>query len=780
MCDDYFCDSLEVICEQLDLDEAVAGATFMAAGSSAPELATSLVTVFTTQDSTGLGTILGSAVFNLVMIVCLSGIFGEGPDKKLGQSKYGVDKSRQQGTTEEDGAGNIKNGWGFEAWVNRGAVKNGVVQAPATAKNPLPKGLYLDWRPLARDAVFYVVSLLMCLFFALTSVGDGWCDGKTKEQMLDGEECKFNNKPGFVWWEGLVLTLCYGIYIHSMVKNDQLMEWARGTDGKGLPEHIELYVQTLEAEEEEDENAQDTIVVKVQLKFDGKLPADFSALFIADAKKGIYGAAGSAGEGWDEIPLEIESSASSADNTHHTVVFTIKPDADGTLRTEDALNRLLNTSLEKKDGKCIGKMGTASVESFLCTLGEDDDDDDEGEKAAGDLEGGKETDGLLGPSAAAGLFGVQMDDPDSGAPPASPAPRPAALESQKRIKDLERRVHKMEDDLSGLTHPNKHDYQCVEDDPEEEEDNIVIRILAAPWKVAFMATIPGCQKETFQEWEDKEILFADLEPLTQVFMAKKYKFEGGYLFEDPEKQYRISDGEELEDVPDDAAGSERRKGDNRFIQATQLFCKSKHKIKKVDLWYQQSKRYVISFTMSIVWIGATSWGMVFIADKMGCIMKVNSFIMGLVVLAAGTSIPDALSSVVVAQDGDGDMAVANAIGSNVFNIFLGIGLPMLISPFIYSEPYIVPDGLAVFTTTIMLVVITIIMVAALAMNRWILSKKLSWVLMSMFFIYIGLNIVFDGGSLDLYGATCVNEVGHMFACPGLNDVNPALYKKYWE
>ena len=40
---------------------------------------------------------------------------------------------------------------------------------------------------------------------------------------------------------------------------------------------------------------------------------------------------------------------------------------------------------------------------------------------------------------------------------------------------------------------------------------------------------------------------------------------------------------------------------------------------------------------------------------------------------------DALSSILVARDGYGDMAVSNAIGSNVFDIDLGLGLPFLIS-----------------------------------------------------------------------------------------------------
>ena len=44
-----------------------------------------------------------------------------------------------------------------------------------------------------------------------------------------------------------------------------------------------------------------------------------------------------------------------------------------------------------------------------------------------------------------------------------------------------------------------------------------------------------------------------------------------------------------------------------------------------------------------------------------------------------THAQDALSSILVARDGFGDMAVSNAIGSNVFDINLGLGLPFLIS-----------------------------------------------------------------------------------------------------
>ncbi|XP_036823466.1 sodium/potassium/calcium exchanger 3 isoform X1 [Oncorhynchus mykiss] len=75
VCDDYFVPSLEKISENLQLSEDVAGATFMAAGSSAPELFTSLIGVFITKGDVGVGTIVGSAVFNILIIIGVCGIF---------------------------------------------------------------------------------------------------------------------------------------------------------------------------------------------------------------------------------------------------------------------------------------------------------------------------------------------------------------------------------------------------------------------------------------------------------------------------------------------------------------------------------------------------------------------------------------------------------------------------------------------------------------------------------------------------------------------------------
>ena len=69
VCDEYFIPALEVITVRLGITEDVAGATLMAAGGSAPELFTSVIGVFVAHSDVGIGTIIGSAVFNVVFVI---------------------------------------------------------------------------------------------------------------------------------------------------------------------------------------------------------------------------------------------------------------------------------------------------------------------------------------------------------------------------------------------------------------------------------------------------------------------------------------------------------------------------------------------------------------------------------------------------------------------------------------------------------------------------------------------------------------------------------------
>ena len=69
VCDEFFVPALGIITDKLSLSDDVAGATFMAAGGSAPELFTSIIGVFLARSDVGTGTIVGSAVLNILFVI---------------------------------------------------------------------------------------------------------------------------------------------------------------------------------------------------------------------------------------------------------------------------------------------------------------------------------------------------------------------------------------------------------------------------------------------------------------------------------------------------------------------------------------------------------------------------------------------------------------------------------------------------------------------------------------------------------------------------------------
>ena len=78
VCDEFFVPALHIISTSLGISDDVAGATFMAAGGSAPELFTSFLGVFVAKSNVGFGTIVGSAVFNVLFVIGMCVIFSRG------------------------------------------------------------------------------------------------------------------------------------------------------------------------------------------------------------------------------------------------------------------------------------------------------------------------------------------------------------------------------------------------------------------------------------------------------------------------------------------------------------------------------------------------------------------------------------------------------------------------------------------------------------------------------------------------------------------------------
>ena len=132
VCDEFFVPALSVIIDKLKISEDVAGATFMAAGGSAPELFASLIGLFFARNNVGIGTIVGSAVFNILFVIGMCAIVSK-------------------------------------------------------------KALHLTWWPLFRDVTFYSISLILLIAFFIDTF--------------------------IVWYEALVLFICYLLYVLFMKYN---------------------------------------------------------------------------------------------------------------------------------------------------------------------------------------------------------------------------------------------------------------------------------------------------------------------------------------------------------------------------------------------------------------------------------------------------------------------------------------------------------------------------------------------------------------------------------
>eukprot|EP00928_Gymnodinium_smaydae_P036827 TRINITY_DN25684_c0_g4_i1.p1 TRINITY_DN25684_c0_g4~~TRINITY_DN25684_c0_g4_i1.p1 ORF type:complete len:477 (+),score=54.18 TRINITY_DN25684_c0_g4_i1:36-1466(+) len=143
------------------------------------------------------------------------------------------------------------------------------------------------------------------------------------------------------------------------------------------------------------------------------------------------------------------------------------------------------------------------------------------------------------------------------------------------------------------------------------------------------------------------------------------------------------------------------------------------------------ERLVLMFAMCCFWIGVFTYFAVDAAERLGCLLNMPHVVMGLVFLAAGTSVPDAIGSIAVARDGMGDMAVANAVGSNTFDILLGLGLPWFLKAAIDNEPIRV-ESETILEAVFILMFCLVFYLAMLMYQKWVLTRRGGYMLLVIY------------------------------------------------
>lgn len=159
------------------------------------------------------------------------------------------------------------------------------------------------------------------------------------------------------------------------------------------------------------------------------------------------------------------------------------------------------------------------------------------------------------------------------------------------------------------------------------------------------------------------------------------------------------------------------------------------------------KFFLATFIMSLVWIAAFSYFMVWWASVFGFALGIPAPVMGLTILAGGTSIPDALSSVIVARNGFGDMAVSSSIGSNIFDINVGLPLPWILKTAVVSPGSVVPIascGMAILSISLLVMVLFVVL--SIKFSGWRLNMTLGGIMFVLYLLFVTESLLLEYGA----------------------------------
>ncbi|KFW11456.1 PREDICTED: sodium/potassium/calcium exchanger 1 [Eurypyga helias] len=155
------------------------------------------------------------------------------------------------------------------------------------------------------------------------------------------------------------------------------------------------------------------------------------------------------------------------------------------------------------------------------------------------------------------------------------------------------------------------------------------------------------------------------------------------------------------------------------------------------------KFFVITFFGSIIWIAVFSYLMVWWAHQVGETIGISEEIMGLTILAAGTSIPDLITSVIVARKGLGDMAVSSSVGSNIFDITVGLPVPwFLYSIFNGLSPVAVSSN-GLFCAIVLLFLMLLFVIISIATCKWKMNKLLGLTMFALYFVFLIISVMLE-------------------------------------
>lgn len=157
---------------------------------------------------------------------------------------------------------------------------------------------------------------------------------------------------------------------------------------------------------------------------------------------------------------------------------------------------------------------------------------------------------------------------------------------------------------------------------------------------------------------------------------------------------------------------------------------AEHPTKRADSWVVSTGFVLIGLLLLVLGAHWLVQGSVAIAIALG----VSELIIGLTIVAAGTSLPEVATSIVAAIRGERDVAVGNVIGSNIFNILTVLGLASILAP----------SGVAVSAAAARFDIPAMIVVAAVCLPIFYTGRSVArwegWLLLAGYVVYTALTV----------------------------------------
>jgi len=653
VCDEYFCGALDVMVEHYKVKPDVAGATFMAAGGSAPELFTSLMGVFFSESDVGFGTIVGSAVFNVLFVIGLCAAFAKST-------------------------------------------------------------LQLTWWPLFRDCSYYLISLSVLTAFA--------ADGIIK------------------FYEALILFFLYCLYVTLMRWNSDLEKFFEGLLFQGKKKQVSPVLQP----DAGDENG--SKCSHAQELGDSVPPLPVPQLQSPAAKHMHQVVKRDVTRGLRRGSLSLDSARDVVEKRRaiREGIGMIKATAQ-IFRLHRRVQRKLALEQQRQQNACSFN-GIESKPWCPPPIREEQpppspsnepypNSDDPASSHSQPLADMKTTPPPWQPLGSKPEYG----DGDEGA-----GSRKTSVEAKKEstkgngsVVPLEQEKPKAKtftptgaDEAAG----GMATADLEKGEKSRHEDGI-------SELVSFDEGSGSPREEEGQESSrgdnQKQALLQnqDGENAKPPQSSREEEKEGNDAGEDGDEHNPL----QWPDTPREQIV---------FIFTLPVVALLHFAIPNCSN-PKYRDYFLVTFSVSLVWIAIFSFLLVWWATIFGAVIGIDDIIMGLTFLAMGTSIPDAVSSVVMARIGEGDMAVSSSIGSNIFDILFGLPVPWFISTAIVvpietgALGTISVESKYIVVYVLLLMIMVFLVIGSIMYRKWKLDKPLGAIMAGLYGVFLTIAITIE-------------------------------------